>query len=79
MTESSHVSFEQRMAEKEAGRRADDLAIAEGSKTPEQVRHDSESFAFGPDIARLNFSSLHPLVESVIALTDESAGGSDRM
>jgi len=73
MVERSYVSFEQRMAEKEAARRADDLAIAEGRKSPQQIKLESESFAFGPDRARLDFASVHPLVESVIALTDDSA------
>ena len=79
MAERSHVSFEQRMAEKEAARRTDDLAIALGSKSPQQIKLESESFAFGPDRARLDFASLRPLVESVIALTDGSAHGSGRV
>jgi hypothetical protein len=62
MANASQISFEQRLAEKEAARRADDLAIAEGRKSPEQVKLESEAFAFGPDRAKLNFASLRPLV-----------------
>ncbi len=75
MSESPYVSFRQRMAEKEAARRADALAIAEGRKTPQQIKLENESFAFGPDRATLDFASLHPVVESVIALIDEPADG----
>lgn len=62
VAEIPELTFEQRLAQKQAARRADDRAVAELRKTPSQVRRESESFAFGPTRARLNFTSLRPLV-----------------
>jgi hypothetical protein len=62
MVHAPHISFDQRLAEKEAARRADDLEIAEGRKGAAQIKLESESFAFGPERAMLNFASLRPLV-----------------
>jgi hypothetical protein len=60
MVRISHISFAQRAAEKEAARRADDLAVAEGRKSSAQVKRESESFAFGPERARHVLSSPQP-------------------
>lgn len=70
MARVSRITFEQRVAEKEAARRADDLAIAEGRKTPEQIKLESESFAFGPDRAKLDLSAPQPLLVDDYAYDD---------
>jgi hypothetical protein len=53
---------EERFAEKERARRADDLALRSGAKSPAQVKRESESFAFPKGRARINLKSARSLV-----------------
>ncbi len=53
---------EERFAEKERARRADDLALRSGTKSAAQLKRENESFAFPKGRARINLKSARSLV-----------------
>ena len=55
------LNVRQRMADKESSRRADEQAIRDGSKTAEQVKGETEAFAFPEGEARVNLRSARSL------------------
>ena len=51
----SHLDPQQRFAEKEVSRRADEEALRSGRKTVAQLKRENEAFAFSPREARVNW------------------------
>lgn len=51
----SHLDPQQRFAEKDAARRADEEALRSGRKTVAQLKRENEAFAFSPSEARVNW------------------------
>lgn len=51
----SHLDPQQRFAEKEASRRADEKALRSGRKSVAQLKRENEAFAFPPSEARVNW------------------------
>ena len=59
--EIEHVDAQQLWDEKERARRADVEALRSGEKTEEQLKRETEAFAFPPSRARINLDTARSL------------------
>lgn len=56
-----YIDPQQRFEEKERDRRADEEALRSGRKTAEQLKRETEAFAFPPSRARINLDASRSL------------------
>jgi hypothetical protein len=61
MSSTSNLTLSRRLVEKERSRQADVRAQASGQKTAEQIKRESEAFAFPKGRARINLLSAASL------------------